>query len=29
MLLRRWRHSCYLSIVGALLFTLGGTIVSW
>ena len=28
MLLRRWRHSCYLSIVGALLFTLGGTIVS-
>ena len=28
VLLRRWRHSCYLSIVGALLFTLGGTIVS-
>jgi len=28
VLLRRWRHSCCLSILGALLFTLGGTIVS-
>jgi hypothetical protein len=28
LLMRRWRYSCYLSIVGALLFTLAGTIVS-
>ena len=28
MLVRHWKYPCFLSIVGALLFTLGGTVVS-